>query len=274
MENLIRDIKENLSSYSFKDITALLRDLKVNNTNIYYIDKLSLLLNKDKRKNVSSLGDKLEKKVQKYISEVDRVKAMYNFDRSFGDYNIVAGVDEVGRGPLAGPIVACAVVLDLYDLENIILEINDSKVLSEKKREELSSIIKTKALSYSISELSNKDIDSKGIAYCNNQVFIDACNGLKVNPELVLSDGYLIKNFNIDNKFVVKGDKKSASIACASIVAKVYRDNLMKKYNIEYPNYDFDKNVGYGTKTHIDALKSKGITSIHRKTFLSNILDL
>lgn len=274
MENLIRDIKENLSSYSFKDIRLLLRDIEINNINKGCIDRISILLNKDKRKNVSSLGDKLKKQINKYMHEVDRVKEMYNFDRSFGDYNIVVGVDEVGRGPLAGPIVACAVALDLYDLENIILEINDSKVLSEKKREELSLIIKKKALSYSISELSNEDIDNKGIAYCNNKVFIDACNGLKVTPELVLSDGYLIKNFNIYNKFVIKGDKRSASIACASIVAKVYRDNLMKEYNKKYPNYDFDKNVGYGTKTHIEALKSKGITSIHRKTFLNNILDL
>ena len=117
----------------------------------------------------------------------------------------------------------------------------------------------------------SKEIDEKGIGYCNNHVFIKACEGLSIKPDLVLSDGYLIKNFNGENKHVIKGDTKSACIACASIIAKVY-DNIMKEYHKKYPQYDFEKNVGYGTKTHVDALKEVGPTEIHRVSFLKNIL--
>lgn len=279
MEELIVDLKNNLSSYSFKSINEMVGVLTVHRDNEEDIRTVANLLKGDKRKNVSSLGTRIENKVNKYVAEVARVTAMYNFDKGFGSFNVVAGVDEVGRGPLAGPIVSCAVILDLDNMDDIILEINDSKLLSEEKREELSEIIKEKAISYCIAELSNEDIDTKGIAYCNNQIFINACNGLSKKPELVLSDGYSVKNFQEItttgvNKAVVKGDTKSASIACASILAKVYRDNLMKKYGEKYPQYDFGKNAGYGTKTHVEALKNNGMTDIHRKSFLSNILDL
>ena len=199
---------------------------------------------------------------------------MYDFDRSFGNFKYVAGVDEVGRGPLAGPIVSCAVILDLNVLEDdLILDLKDSKKLSSKKREELSKIIKEKALAYYIAESSNEEIDEKGIAYCNNKVFIEACTSIKIKPELVLSDGYKVRGIDIPNKLVIKGDAKSASIAAASIVAKVYRDNLMKEYAKKYPYYDFEGNAGYGTKKHIDAIKEKGICKIHRKSFLNNILN-
>lgn len=278
MEELIVDLKNNISSYSFKSINDMVGTLIVHKDNAEEVRTISSLLKADKRKNVSSLGTRIENKVNKYIAEVARVTAMYNFDKGFGPFDIVAGVDEVGRGPLAGPIVSCAVILDLDNMDDIILEINDSKLLSEEKREELSERIKAKAVSYCISELSNEDIDTRGIAYCNNQIFINACNGLSKKPDLVLSDGYSIKNFHEItesgvNKAVVKGDTKSASIACASILAKVYRDNLMKEYGEVYPQYDFGKNVGYGTKTHVEAIKSNGMTPIHRKSFLSNILE-
>ncbi|SLK17309.1 Putative Ribonuclease HII [Clostridium chauvoei JF4335] len=198
---------------------------------------------------------------------------MYSFDRSFGEYKYVAGVDEVGRGPLAGPIVAAAVILDLNALdEDIILELNDSKKISKKKREELSEVIKKKALAYSIKEASNKEIDDKGIAYCNNKVFLDACTSMYIKPDLVLSDGYLVKNIQIDNKSVIKGDTKSACIAAASIIAKVYRDNLMKEYSFKYPNYGFEENSGYGTEKHVEYLKKVGSCDIHRLSFLKNIL--
>lgn len=165
---------------------------------------------------------------------------MYDFDKSFGNYNVIAGVDEVGRGPLAGPIVSCAVILDLNVLDDaLILELNDSKKLSEKKREELSIVIKEKALAYKVAYRTSKEIDDKGIGVCNNEIFLEACNSLKIKPELVLSDGYAVKGLEIDNKAVIKGDTKSASIAAASIVAKVYRDNLMKEYAEKYPCYGF-----------------------------------
>ena len=200
MDNLIKDMKENLNSYSFKVVSDLVKELDVNRDNKAQIKELADLLKEDKRKNVSSLGNRLEKNLNNLIKEEERVKNMYLFDKSFGDYKYVAGVDEVGRGPLAGPIVSAAVILDSSNLDDIILYINDSKKLSEHKREELSEIIKEKALSYSISMCDSKEIDEKGIGYCNNDVFIKACEGLNIKPDLVLSDGYLIKNFNGENK--------------------------------------------------------------------------
>lgn len=193
MDNLIKDMRENLNSYSFKVVSDLVKELEVNRDNKAQIKELADLLKDDKRKNVSSLGNRLEKNLNNLIKEEERVKNMYLFDKSFGDYKYVAGVDEVGRGPLVGPIVSAAVILDSSNLDDIILYINDSKKLSEHKREELSEIIKEKALSYSISMCDSKEIDEKGIGYCNNHVFIKACEGLNIKPDLVLSDGYLIK---------------------------------------------------------------------------------
>lgn len=236
--------------------------------------KLIEILKSDKRKNVNSLGDRLLKSKNKIIEEIKRVKKLYEFEEGFGNHKYVAGVDEVGRGPLAGPIVAAAVILNHESLdENIILGLNDSKKISEKNREELAEIIKEKAVAYKISLCTNEEIDKYGIGYCNNKVFLDSVNNLSVKPELVLSDGYPIKNITFPNKAVVKGDTKAASIAAASIIAKVYRDNLMKEYSFKYKGYHFDSNVGYGSTEHIEAIHEKGICSIHRKSFLTKILE-
>lgn len=262
-----------LEDLKFKDIKLAVDSLDISVLREEDLKYLGNLIGNDKRKNVVSLIGKLERSYTKYKEENVRVRKLYDFDRQFGENIILAGVDEVGRGPLAGPIVAAAVVLDLKNLNDIILYINDSKALSERKREELSEIIKKKAISYSISEASNLEIDEKGIAYCNNKVFKEACYSLNTKPDIVLSDGYMIKDFTIRNKSVIKGDAHSASIACASIIAKVYRDNLMKKYHEIYPNYDFNNNSGYGTKKHIDGIKEYGITKIHRKSFLRNICE-
>lgn len=273
MDNLIKDLRINLEKYNFATLKDKLAGFKIDNENVPLFQELIEVLGSDPRKNVISLSEKLNRQLQKFLNEKDRVASMYLFDKSFGDYSYVAGVDEVGRGPLAGPIVAAAVVLDLNSLNDIILEINDSKKLSEMKREELAKIIKEKAVDYSISLCDNKEIDERGIAVCNNEIFIKAINGLtKVTPQLVLSDGYPIRNISILNKFVIKGDTKSASIACASIIAKVYRDNIMKEYAKKYPEYDFENNVGYGTGKHVNAIKNVGVTEIHRLSFLKNIL--
>ena len=265
---------ENTENIKFNEIKNFVKEFIVLNTvnesekeYLNLIDKLS----KDTRKNVVSLAQKLEKHVNCYKDETIRVEKLYNFDRSYGA-NIVAGVDEVGRGPLAGPIVSAAVVLDLNSNE-LILNINDSKKVNKAMREELSEIIKKKAISYSIAVIDNKCIDEKGIGFCNNEVFKQAISKLNIKPDLVLSDGYAIKNFNIKNEYVIKGDTKSASIACASIVAKVYRDKLMEEYSKVYPHYGFESNVGYGSKVHVDAIIKHGMTDIHRKTFLNNILE-
>lgn len=234
--------------------------------------KLASFLIDDNRKNVSSLGKQILKNEEKKQKEIKRVQGMYDFDKNFGNI-IIAGVDEVGRGPLAGPIVGAAVVLDLNALnDDIILGINDSKKLSPKKREELSKVIKEKALSYEIAELDNKEIDEKGIGWCNNEIFRIACSRLNRKPDLVISDGYAVKGLGIRNNFVVKGDAKSASIACASIIAKVYRDDLMHKYAEKYPQYGFEHNVGYGSTEHIESIKKYGVCPIHRMSFLKNIL--
>lgn len=231
---------------------------------------ISRVLISDDRKNVRALGSLVEKQLRNYKAEIERVNKLYDFDRSHGNI-VIAGVDEVGRGPLAGPIVAAAVVLDLNS-EDLILKINDSKKLTKEVREELSVIIKEKAVSYSITIKTNKEIDEKGIGFCNNEIFKEAIYNLQVKPDMILSDGYTIKGFDLKNEAVIKGDTKSASIACASIIAKVYRDNLMEEYSKIYELYGFDKNVCYGTKEHIDALIKYGSCEIHRESFLRNIL--
>lgn len=232
------------------------------------------LLEQDSRKNVLSLAKSLKNKIEKKKAEIARVEKMYEFDRSFNVNGILAGVDEVGRGPLAGLIVSAAVVLDLNaNYSDIILQINDSKKLSPKKREELSKIIKEKALYFNIASIDEKTIDKMGIGYCNQKVLHDAAMGISTAPDFVLSDGYPIKKIEVNSSYAVKGDSKSASIACASIVAKVYRDNLMKQYAKKYPQYHFEKNSGYGSKEHIDAIKKFGPCEIHRRSFLKNILN-
>ena len=219
------------SNMNYKEICEYMLTVE-NIENVYEgIDKRSILnmLLQDNRKTVQKLGSRMSKKIELKEKEILRVRKMYEFDRSFGNYKFVAGVDEVGRGPLAGPIVAAAVVLDLKANEDkdLILRANDSKKLSIACRKELSYIIKEKAVAYKIIAIDNKQIDEKGIGWCNNEIFIESCAGLKIKPDLVLSDGYKIKNFSGLNEFVIKGDTLSISIACASIIAKVYRDELM-----------------------------------------------
>ncbi len=267
------EIINELHKYSFQQIKEICQVIfDENSHDSLEVSKIIESLCSDKRKNVVSLGLKYKKSMEAVKDEIKRVRKMYDFDKSFGDYGFIAGVDEVGRGPLAGPIVACAVILDLnVQDDELILYLNDSKKIKENKRKELAEIIKKKALAYNISECSNEEIDEKGIAYCNNKVFLDSCNGLKVKPQLVLSDGYPVKNIKICNEAVIKGDTKSAVIAAASIIAKDYRDNIMKKYAEKYPEYNFEENVGYGTRKHIETLKSHGITPIHRRSFLTKI---
>ena len=238
-------------------------------------ENIMKILLQDSRKTVQKLGVKMYKSIELKEKEIQRVKKMYAFDRSFGNYKYIAGVDEVGRGPLAGPIVAAAVILDLKANEekDLILGANDSKKLSIACRKEISYIIKEKAIAYKIISMDNNLIDEKGVGFCNNQVFLNCCEEISIVPDLVLSDGYKIKNFSNLNEGVIKGDTKSISIACASIIAKVYRDELMLKYNEEYPNYGFDRNVGYGTEEHVLAIKKYGTIPIHRKSFLKNILQ-
>lgn len=280
MENFYSAEKHalNFAEMSYTSIKEYVDNLKLSfqggGLNQQMLTDTAAALALDNRKNVQSLSVKLLNFIDAINKELIRVKTMYDFDRQYSKSCLIAGVDEVGRGPLAGPIVGAAVILDLNILKDrdLLLGIKDSKKLSSKSREGLSEIIKNKALAYSISSLDNNLIDSQGIAWCNNEIFRMAVLDLQKPPAVVLSDGYPIKNFSISNEYIIKGDEKSASIACASIIAKVYRDNLMKEYSKLYPAYGFDENSGYGTQHHIDVLKKNGPCKIHRMSFLTNIL--
>ena len=179
---------------------------------------------------------------------------------------LIAGVDEVGRGPLAGPVVCASVIMPLDDL---ICGVTDSKKLTEKKREELAKIIKDKAVAYSICEIWQDEIDKINILEAVKKCMTEAVNNLSVKPDITLVDG-VDTGLNIDAEYVIKGDFKSYTIGCASIVAKVYRDNLMKDFAKEFPAYGFEKHKGYGTKTHIEKIKEIGPCKLHRRTFIKN----
>lgn len=181
----------------------------------------------------------------------------------------IAGVDEVGRGPLAGPVVCCAVIMPLDDL---IDGIDDSKKLSPTKREKLAAEIQKKALAYKIVEIDQTEIDRINILNAVKKGMEEAVCGLSLKPNVTLVDGN-DTHLNINAEYVVKGDAKSYTIGCASIVAKVYRDALMVKYAEEFPEYGFEKHKGYGTKAHIEAIKEKGPCRLHRKTFIKNFWD-
>lgn len=181
----------------------------------------------------------------------------------------ICGVDEAGRGPLCGPVCAAAVILPLgCEIEGL----NDSKKLSEKKRESLFDVIIDKAAAYSIQFVDNEEIDRVNILNATMQCMTNAVNSLKITPDYVIIDGNKCpEQLQIPSQSVVKGDAKSMSIAAASVLAKVSRDRLMYEYDRQYPEYGFAKHKGYGTKAHYDAVFAHGVTPIHRKTFLKNL---
>lgn len=181
-------------------------------------------------------------------------------------YKLIAGVDEVGRGPLAGPVVCAAVIMPI---DQLIEGVNDSKKLTEKKREKLYDIILEKALAYNIHEISEREIDEINILNAVKKCMVEAVRGLKIQPDITLVDG-VDTHLDINAEYVIKGDAKSYNIACASIIAKVYRDRLMTEYAREFSSYGFEKHKGYGTKTHIESIKEKGPCRLHRKTFIKN----
>lgn len=183
-------------------------------------------------------------------------------------YKSVCGVDEAGRGPLAGPVCAAAVILP----EGVIIDgVNDSKKLSEKKRESLFDVIREQALSYSIAYATVDEIEEINILNATMLAMRRAIDGLEINADYAMIDGNKIPPIDIDAECIVKGDAKSMSIACASILAKVSRDRLLYKYAEEYPMYGFDKHKGYGTKVHREAILKYGPCPYHRKSFLKKL---
>lgn len=193
------------------------------------------------------------------------------FDNQFRSSKIklLAGVDEAGRGPLAGPVVAAAVI---FKPDDFILGVNDSKKLSEKSREEFFYSISNRALAFSYKIISPKIIDEINILQASLFAMKSSVEQLKVNPDLILIDGNKKFESSIPSVAIVKGDAKSFSIAAASIIAKVIRDDIMKKLSDDFPEYNWFKNKGYPTKEHISAVKKYGATVHHRKSFLKNIL--
>ena len=194
----------------------------------------------------------------------------YEIEKEYNDAGLIAaGTDEAGRGPLAGPVCAAAVILPA---NTIIDGVNDSKKLTEKKREELFDIIKETAISYSVAFASVEEIENFNILNATMLAMKRAVEGLDVNADYAIIDGNKLPQLDIPCEYIIKGDAKSMSIASASILAKVSRDRLLYKYAQEYPQYRFDKHKGYGTKLHIQALKEFGPCPYHRKSFLKNIL--
>lgn len=184
-------------------------------------------------------------------------------------YALIAGVDEAGRGPLAGPVYAAAVILpDGCEIDGL----NDSKKLTEKKREKLYDEIIEKAVAWSVSAVDEKVIDEINILNATHMAMNNAVNTLSVKPNYVIIDGNSIKNMTLPHETIVKGDAKCASIAAASILAKVSRDRYITALAEKYPEYGFEKHKGYGTKAHYAAIEQYGITDIHRRTFLKKIL--
>lgn len=184
-------------------------------------------------------------------------------------YPVVAGVDEVGRGPLAGPVVCAAVIMPLGPTD-LIEGIDDSKKLSAKKRETLAALIKQKAIAYSIVEIDEKTIDEINILEATKLGMKKAVESLASTPSVVLTDGNMTLDISHPQKSIVHGDALSYSIGAASIIAKVHRDALMDEYAKLYPEYAFEKNKGYGTAVHIKAIKEVGLCPVHRRTFTKN----
>lgn len=213
-------------------------------------------------------GEAIPKSIEKRISEYERVLSMKEFDNSFSD-GFIVGIDEAGRGPLAGDVYAAAVILPR---DAVIEGINDSKKLSEKKRSELFDTIKKTALAYCIYTADSELIDALNIRHATYFAMNKAVEGLNAEFSHILVDGDMIKDMHFPHTCVVKGDSKSMAVAAASVLAKVSRDRYMTEMDLQYPGYGFAKHKGYGTKEHIEALKRLGPCEIHRRTFIKNFV--
>ncbi len=224
----------------------------------------------DTRGGVVKLVETARKRFEAFEKEKARIYALQEYERKYGEYGMICGIDEVGRGPLAGPVVAGAVILP-KDCD--ILYINDSKKLSEKKREELYDVIMCKAIACGIGYASPERIDEINILQATYEAMRQAIENLGVKPDILLNDAVTIPGVEIKQVPIIKGDAKSISIGAASIIAKVTRDRLMVEYDKVFPGYDFAGNKGYGSAVHIAALKEMGPTPIHRRSFIKNFVE-
>lgn len=225
----------------------------------------------DTRNGVKNLIVRFKKQEEKLNKERQRLEQMREYEKKYAHYTYICGIDEVGRGPLAGPVVAGAVILP-KDCE--ILYLNDSKKLTAKKREELYDEIMEKAIATGIGMVSPARIDEINILQATYEAMRIAVQELKTAPELLLNDAVTIPGITIRQVPIIKGDAKSISIAAASVIAKVTRDRMMSEYDKILPDYGFAENKGYGSASHIEALKKLGPTPIHRRSFIKNFVSV
>ncbi len=247
----IRDIKEEFQTAA--DIDAR--------------EKLAEYYRSDSRKGVQDLIAKTVKEREKLQIELERLEGMQQFEKKYADYTAICGIDEAGRGPLAGPVVAGAVILPK---DCSILYLNDSKQVSTSRREELFDEIQEKAVACAVGIVSPQRIDEINILQATYEAMHQAVEELKVIPDLLLVDAVTIPTMPMKQVGIIKGDAKSVSIAAASILAKVTRDRMMVEYDALYPEYGFAKHKGYGSKVHIEAIQEYGPCPIHRRTFIKN----
>ena len=224
----------------------------------------------DDRKGIRQILQQAEKKIAAIDEETERVRKMMYFENQYAEYAHIAGIDEVGRGPLAGPVLTAAVILPRG---LVIPKLNDSKQLTPKLREELYEIIMMSAVAVGVGMNSEKVIDEKGIEFANKDAMRQAISHLQTLPDMVLVDAVHIPEIPMKQVSIIKGDAKSVSIAAASVVAKVTRDRMMKEYDREYPEYGFGENMGYGSPAHLAALKKYGPCPIHRQSYIAKIME-
>ena len=232
------------------------------------VRELIALYEKDEREGVQKLLESQRKKLEKLSAERERLEKMRVYEHQYRHLGLVCGIDEAGRGPLAGPVCAAAVILPK---ETVIEGLNDSKKLSEKKREQLYDVICETAVSYAISFATVAEIEELNILHATQLAMIRAINELDPVPDLALIDGNQAGDIKFPHETVIKGDASCVSIAAASILAKVTRDRFMVEMAEQYPNYHFEKHKGYGTKDHYNALREFGPCPIHRPSFLKKI---
>lgn len=252
MEQKIREIQEIFQAAQISELPSLIQTYE-----------------QDGRSGVRTVIERAKKQIAAYEAERRRTEQMKRFEREYEALGYVCGIDEVGRGPLAGPVVAGAVILPK---DCGILYINDSKQLTGKKREALYEQIMEQAVSVGIGYVSPERIDEINILQATYEAMREAIGQLAVEPAVLLNDAVTIPQVKIRQVPIIKGDAKSISIAAASIVAKVVRDRLMVQYDTVFPGYGFASNKGYGAPEHIEALRKLGPVPIHRKSFLKNLL--
>ena len=248
------------------DIKNVLKDAESEEAILSFIKAYS----EDERAGVKKLVETAKKRLDALYKEIARIDTMKKYEKEYESLGYLCGIDEVGRGPLAGPVYAAAVILP-KDCD--ILYLNDSKKLSEKKREELYDVIMEKAIAVGIGSASCERIDEINILQATFEAMTTAVNSLSVKPGALLIDAVHIPQLEAYKQIsIIKGDAKSVSIAAASIVAKVTRDRIMKDYAALYPEYGFESNKGYGSADHIAAIKKYGPCPIHRRSFIGNFV--